>query len=274
MPGANLKQDALRDEIKGRPKQTYLRPDRKWIMGYGSRIFNYLYFDPSEKVMLQANVFELEPNDVPPHAPDPGRAGPLEPLLKTWIFENGWSSDFQGARRVSYTPFQATTFPELTEPPDYFLKEAVQDKQMNFLQLDSYISDLRQSGFDTVKLQVQFYRKFSVPLFALIMAADRGALRIPGGQPGRHDGDRREHRDRHGLLGHRHALREDRGCESAPAHGGGLVAGYGLRPHGNVSAAANAELSAAGYPTVTTSRWGEIAGFFFLLLSHPCTLSM
>ncbi len=42
---------------------------------------------------------------------------------------------------------------------------------MNFLQLDSYINDLRQSGFDTVKLQVQFYRKFSVPLFALIMAA-------------------------------------------------------------------------------------------------------
>jgi lipopolysaccharide export LptBFGC system permease protein LptF len=41
---------------------------------------------------------------------------------------------------------------------------------MNFLDLDSYIRDLRQSGFDTVKLQVEFYRKFSVPLFALIMA--------------------------------------------------------------------------------------------------------
>ena len=33
VPGANVKQDALRDEIKGRPKQTYLRPDHKWIMG-------------------------------------------------------------------------------------------------------------------------------------------------------------------------------------------------------------------------------------------------
>ena len=35
VPGANRKQDALRDEIKGRATQTYLRPDRKWIMGYG-----------------------------------------------------------------------------------------------------------------------------------------------------------------------------------------------------------------------------------------------
>ena len=40
--GANRKQDALRDEIKGRATQTYLKPDRKWIMGYNSsRIFNY-----------------------------------------------------------------------------------------------------------------------------------------------------------------------------------------------------------------------------------------
>ena len=46
--GANRKQDALRDEIKGRATQTYLRPDRKWIMGYNSsRIFNYKYFDNS-----------------------------------------------------------------------------------------------------------------------------------------------------------------------------------------------------------------------------------
>jgi LPS export ABC transporter permease LptG/LPS export ABC transporter permease LptF len=171
VPGANVKQDALRDEIKGRPKQTYLRPDRKWIMGSGSRIFNYLYFDPSEKAMLRANVFELDPTTFRLTRQILAERAHWSPSLKTWIFENGWSSDFQGVRRVSYTPFQATTFPELTEPPDYFLKEAVQDKQMNFLQLDSYIGDLRQSGFDTVKLQVQFYQKFSVPLFALIMAA-------------------------------------------------------------------------------------------------------
>jgi lipopolysaccharide export LptBFGC system permease protein LptF len=45
-----------------------------------------------------------------------------------------------------------------------------QAKQMNYGQLSSYIAELRQSGFDTVKLQVQYHKKFSVPLFALIMA--------------------------------------------------------------------------------------------------------
>ena len=66
--------------------------------------------------------------------------------------------------------FQATTFPELTEPPAWFLKEAIQYKQMNFAQLGAYIRELRQSGFDTVHLRVQLAKKFSVPLFAFIMA--------------------------------------------------------------------------------------------------------
>ena len=92
--------------------------------------------------------------------------------MRTWILENGWSSDFIGFNRV--TPrnnFQATTFPELQERPDYFLKEAVQERQMNFRELDRYIADLQQSGLvDTRKLQVQYHLKFANPLFALIMA--------------------------------------------------------------------------------------------------------
>src|SRR5581483_7176642 len=90
----------------------------------------------------------------------------------TWVFENGWTSEFRGVTRlVPRTNFQATTFPELTESPDYFLKEAVQERQMNFLELQKYISDLQQSGLvDTRKLQVQYQLKFANPLFALIMA--------------------------------------------------------------------------------------------------------
>jgi LPS export ABC transporter permease LptG/LPS export ABC transporter permease LptF len=172
--GANRRQDALRDEIKGRATQTYLRPDRKWIMGYNSsRIFNYKYFDKSgeESSMTEASVFELEPGTFRLERQIYARLARWSVPLKTWVFEDGWTCEYQGAFCHVYTPFQATTFRELTEPPDYFLKEAPQDKQMNFLQLDRYIKDLTQSGFEgTVKLQVRLYRKFSVPLFALMMA--------------------------------------------------------------------------------------------------------
>jgi lipopolysaccharide export LptBFGC system permease protein LptF len=41
---------------------------------------------------------------------------------------------------------------------------------MNFGQLDHYIGDLRQSGFDTMRLRVQLWQKIAYPLVAVVMA--------------------------------------------------------------------------------------------------------
>ena len=41
---------------------------------------------------------------------------------------------------------------------------------MNYLELGTYIKDLQESRFDTIKLQVQYYKKFAAPPFVLIMA--------------------------------------------------------------------------------------------------------
>ena len=41
---------------------------------------------------------------------------------------------------------------------------------MNFGQLDSYIRDLSQSGFDTVRLRVELWHKLADPLAAVLMA--------------------------------------------------------------------------------------------------------
>ena len=167
VPDANRKQDALRNEIKGRPVQTYLNPQRKWILGSkGSRIWYYKYFDNQQNVMGGVNVYELNPKVFALRRQISAERAQWQPTLKTWIFQNGWEREVRG----EFHRFQVMTFPELDEPPDYFLKELKQDKQMNFQQLESYIHDLQQSGFDTVRLRVQLYKKFSVPLFALIMA--------------------------------------------------------------------------------------------------------
>lgn len=170
VPEANRRQDALRNEIKGRAVQTYLSPERKWIFGQGPRIYYYKFFDKDENIMGGVIVYELEPNTYQLVRQISAERAHWQASLKTWVFENGWRREFHGNQSVPLTAFQAQTFPELSEPPSYFLKEVKQDSQMNFRELDSYIRDLQQSGFNTVKLRVQFYQKFSVPLFVLIMA--------------------------------------------------------------------------------------------------------
>jgi LPS export ABC transporter permease LptG len=171
VPGANRQQELLRDEIKGRPKQTYINP-HTWIMGTESRIYYYKYLDPVEKVMIAASVFELDPETFALRRQIQAQRAYWSPPINAWVFENGWSSDFIGTKRVvPRNDFQATTFSELKEGPDYFLREAVPEKQMNFLELQRYIMDLQQTGLvDTRKLQVQYHLKFATPMLALILA--------------------------------------------------------------------------------------------------------
>jgi LPS export ABC transporter permease LptG len=172
IPRANLIQDGIRNQIKGRPAQTYLRPDRRWIFGRGSRIYHYKYFEPAESVMLGVNVFDLDPQTFRLKRHISAERARWEPALNTWIFQNGWARDLSGDRVVDVKAFErgASSFRELDEPPSWFLKEVKQDKQMNPPELAAYIAELRQSGFDTIRLQVQFHKKFALPLFAAIMA--------------------------------------------------------------------------------------------------------
>jgi LPS export ABC transporter permease LptG/LPS export ABC transporter permease LptF len=173
IPDANKTQDAIRAQIKGRPTQTYLRPDRKWIFGSGSsRIYYYKYFEPVEGVMVDVHVYELEPDNFRLKRHIFAERARWEPALNAWIFQDGWVRDLNDGKESIFKSFkgETATFPEMKEPPSYFLKEVKQDKQMNFRELDAYIRELQQSGFDTVRLQVQFHKKFATPLFAVIMA--------------------------------------------------------------------------------------------------------
>ncbi len=170
IPAANRHQDAVRNRIKGRPAQTYLRPDRRWLLGEGGRIYYYNFFAPAERVLGGVSVFELDPETFQLVRRISASRAQWEPSLGGWVFQEGWVREMDRASVRSFQDFPVRLFPELHEPPDYFLKEVKQSTQMNFLELRRYLQDLRQSGFDVVPLTVQLHKKFSFPLFAFIMA--------------------------------------------------------------------------------------------------------
>ena len=173
VPEFDRRQDQIyNNEIKGHPAQTYLQADRKWIYGQQDRIYYYKYFDPTETVMSDVNVYEIDPDRFRLKRQISAQRARWEPALNKWVFENGWNNDFDGDYVTKFDPFPGgtRTFSELNERPDYFLKAAKQSPQMNFRELESYIAELKRSGFDTTALQVQFHKKFSKPLFALILA--------------------------------------------------------------------------------------------------------
>ncbi len=175
LPTANRRQEALRSVIKGRPAQTFLRPDRKWIFGRQDpgkpgRIFYYQFFDPGQERFANLTVFEFNPENFSVSRRIFASSAHWEPQLRQWVFENGWERRFDGEAVSSYSQFNVESFPEITEQPQYFTKQALQSQEMTFGELQRYIRDLGQSGFDTKQLSVQLNLKLAYPLVTLVMA--------------------------------------------------------------------------------------------------------
>ncbi len=170
LPYANQRQDALRNEIKGRPAQTYLQPAQEWIAGQEDKLYNYEFFDPDQQLFGGLNVFELDPKTFQIKRRIYASRATWEPTENTWALTGGWVRDFDPSGRVSeYQTFKVTSLPEMSEPPSYFRREVRQYYQMNWRQLGRYIASLKQAGFDTARLSVEWNKKFAFPVIAAII---------------------------------------------------------------------------------------------------------
>jgi LPS export ABC transporter permease LptF/LPS export ABC transporter permease LptG len=193
LPDANRRLEQLRSEIKGKPAQTFLRPERRWISGQTgrpgdpTRIFYYQAYDPVPAVFLNLTVFEFDSQTFTLKRRIFAKSVHWDPSVNRWIFDNGWQRTFKAqlppgstqpvaqgqegrSDDITYVPFTVSTFPEIHELPSYFNREDLQSQEMSYAELSHYIAYLRQSGFPTVQLRVQLENKISVPVITLVMA--------------------------------------------------------------------------------------------------------
>jgi LPS export ABC transporter permease LptF/LPS export ABC transporter permease LptG len=170
LPHTNKRQEALHNQIKGKPPQTYLRPDRRWIFGRHNDIYYYQFFDADRDQFANLTIFRIDPASFAITERIHAERAHWAENLGRWIFEQGWQRSLHTAAIAGYRTFDVSTFPELSEEPSYFKKEVKQYSEMNYEELRRYIRDLQQSGFDVVRLRVQLNQKLSYPLITLIMA--------------------------------------------------------------------------------------------------------
>jgi len=171
IPHANKRQETLRNQIKGKPAQTYLRPDRKWIFGQQNTIYYYEFYDPDQNRFANISIFQFDPKTFQMNKRIYASRAHWEEGMQKWVFEEGWMRALNGGAIQDYRTFDVGTFPnEATERPEYFKKEIKQSQEMNYEELATYIKDLQQSGFDVIRLKVQLHKKFAYPLITFVMA--------------------------------------------------------------------------------------------------------
>lgn len=194
LPIANRRQEALRNTIKGKPPQTVLRADHRWIFGGknmagSTNIYYYDLFDPDRNQFGNLNVFEIDEKSFTITRRIFASHAHFEPEMKRpmWVLENGWVRSFEenGGRVdaiAEFHTFDAASFPELHEAPAYFKREVKQSSEMSFSELRRYIADLQQSGFEVVRLRVQLYKKLAYPLITLVMSILAIPFAVGGGR--------------------------------------------------------------------------------------------
>lgn len=165
LPYANQRQDALHNQIKGRPAQTYTHPQR-WIFGENGKIYNYDVFDPAQKLFGGLNVLELDPGTFHMRRRIFASRARWSEAQHVWVLEGGWTRDFADGSVARFETFTAAAPAELSEPPSYFNREVRQAFQMSIGELGSYIEGLHRAGFDVATLMVQWHKKIAYPLMA------------------------------------------------------------------------------------------------------------
>ena len=184
LPHTNKRQEALHNQIKGKPPQTYLRPDRKWIFGQNNDIYYYQFFDADRNQFGNITVFQLDPVSFTITRRIHAERAHWAESMNRWVYENGWERSLRVSAMGGYRLFDVSTFPELAETPAYFKKEVKQYTEMNYEELHRYIRDLQQSGFDVVRLRVQLHKKLSYPVITLVMAVLAIPFSLSSGKKG------------------------------------------------------------------------------------------
>ena len=184
LPRANTKQESIRNNIKGRPAQTFLRPERKWIFGENNTIYYYEHFDPDQNEFVRFSAFQFDPKTFEIRTRVFAPRAHWEGDMKKWVLEQGWSRHFNNSVVEEYRPFDVATFDQISEPPVYFKKEVRLSSEMNYRELSHYIHELQQSGFDVVRLRVQLHKKFAFPLIVFVMAVLAVPFSLSAGRRG------------------------------------------------------------------------------------------
>src|SRR5713101_9061523 len=131
LPSNSRQEEALRNQIKGKPAQTFFRPDRMWIVGKNNTIYYYELFDADRDTFGNISIFEFDPATFAVTKRIFAEDAHWDSDLKRSVLSQGWSRSFNGSAIEDFRTFDVTTFAELTENPAYFKKEVKQSSEID-----------------------------------------------------------------------------------------------------------------------------------------------
>lgn len=167
MPHSNLKQDALRAQIRGGEARAITGTGRQWLASTETnRIYSYEY-DEQRGVLHDPAIYELDGEGL--HL-----AGVITGTSASWI--DSTHLKIQNAQALSLKGLEVEKrviqddIVTGVEPPQVFKPTIDKPSQLSSTGLSNYLRAVKRRGMDASALAVALQRKYAAPFGVVIMA--------------------------------------------------------------------------------------------------------
>lgn len=168
MPQANLRQDALRAQIRGGLSRTMTPVGKQWLAAAGNgRLYAYEYEDETSK-LKDLTIYDFDPEGIHLRQTVHAREGDWTPEGQQLRLRDAESLSFKG--RGVERKREAEMLVVGVEPDDAFKPGTNQPAYLSARQLSAYIKTVKQRGVAVGALTAALQRKYTDPLGALVMA--------------------------------------------------------------------------------------------------------
>ncbi len=167
LPGANIRAQRVWDIILDLPSRSYSSLGQSWMVNKTKdRFYSFGHFDPGRSAFGRLAIYDVDPSTWSVRRRLFAERAYLED--KTLHLEKGWSWDFSEGAPVRFEKISSLNL-VLNEGRDFFMKKGKEPSQMSLGELGSYIREVRDLGFDTVRYRVDLHYKISFPFVCVIM---------------------------------------------------------------------------------------------------------
>jgi LPS export ABC transporter permease LptG len=181
MPGANLKQDALRARIRGGEARAITGTGRQWLASTDTHRFYSYEFDENQNTLTEPTIYELDSDAVHLSKVVNGKLGHWTAPNRLAITDSETLS-LSGMEVVREKAPQAE-FPGV-DSPDVFKPSVDKPSQLSSSGLITYLRAAKQRGTDVSALSVALQRKYAGPFGVIIMAFIGMPLAVSFGRKG------------------------------------------------------------------------------------------
>jgi LPS export ABC transporter permease LptF/LPS export ABC transporter permease LptG len=167
MPASNIRQDALRSQIRGSVSRIISGTGRQWLSAAGSnRIYSYDYDDDTD-ALKSPIIYDFDNDGIHLQEVIVGQRA-------KWKGPDAMEID--GGQSFVFRPdsIQRIASDQIllsgVEPPGTFKPSIDKPSQLNALSLSSYIKAIKRRGIAANSLSVALQRKYSEPFSTLVLA--------------------------------------------------------------------------------------------------------